>query len=141
MRWSQVNCQSRLLHLHCISIIQIYLMDYPDQNFAKLKYSDTSTPIIWRGQSHLDLRTDFASTWLYPVAFRRYIRNSDSLTLKHSELLASHYGNLRSEGYLYLCISRVAFDSRTLSRWVTCSVMVYPYISPVCHTSITTLFG
>ena len=53
--WSQINCQPRLLRPYCISTFQIHLMDYPDQGFAKLKYSDTSTPIIWRNQSHLDL--------------------------------------------------------------------------------------
>ena len=37
-------------------------MDYPDQDFAKLKYSDTSTPIIWNDQFHLDPHTDFIST-------------------------------------------------------------------------------
>ena len=139
--WSKVNCQSRLFHAHCISTFQIYLIDYPDQSFTKLKYTNTSTSIIRRGQSHLDPHTDFTSTWLYPVAFHHCIRNSDSLTPKHNEFLASHYVDLRPEGYLYPCISRAALDSRMFSRWVTCSMMMYPYISPVCHTSITTLFG
>ena len=80
-------------------------MDYPDQGFAKLKYSDTSTPLVWRGQSHLDPDTDFTSILLSLVAFHHCIRNPDSLTLKHSELLISHYGDLRSEGYLYPYIS------------------------------------
>ena len=44
--WSQINCQPRLLHLYCILTFQIHLMDYPGQDFTKLKYSDTSTPII-----------------------------------------------------------------------------------------------
>ena len=137
--WSQVNYQPRLLHSYCISTFQIHLMDYPGQNFNKLKYNDTSTPIIQRDQSHLDLHTYYASTWLYPVAFHHYIRNIDSLVPKHSELLASHYSDLRSEEHLYPYDSWAAFDSRTLSRWVTCSVMIYSYISPVCHISITTL--
>ena len=138
--WSQVNYQSRLFHPYYILTFQIHLMDYLGQGFIKLKYSDTSTPIIWRDQSHLDPYTDFVSTWLYPVAFRHCIRNLDSPTSKHSELIATYYGDLRSERYLYLCVLRVALDSRMLNRWVTCSVMMYPYISPVCHTSVTTLF-
>ena len=139
--WSQVNCQLRLLHPHNISTFQIHLIDYLGQDFTKLKYSDTSTPIIWRDQSHFDPHTDFVSTWLYPVAFHHCIKNSGSSASKHSELLASHYDDLKSEGYLYPCVSWEALDSRMLSRWVTCSVMMYPYISSIYHTSITTLFG
>ena len=104
----------------------MYLIDYPGQGFAKLKYSNTSTSIIWRDQSYLDPHTDFTSTWLYPVSFRHYIKNPDSLTLKHSELLASHYGDLWFEGYLYPYISRAALDSKTLSWWVTCSWQYTP---------------
>ena len=37
-------------------------MNYFDQDFTKLKYSDTLAPIISRDQSHLDLHTDFANT-------------------------------------------------------------------------------
>ena len=70
--WSQVNCQSRLLHPHCISTFQIYLMDYPSQGFAKLKYSDTSTLIIQRGQSHLD-----------PHRLRKYLTVPSSLLSLH----------------------------------------------------------
>ena len=119
----------RLLHPHWISTFQIHLMDYPDQGFAKLKYSNTSTPIIRKDQSHLDLQTDFASIWWYPVAFRHCIKNLDSPVPKHSELLANHYDDLKSEGHLYPCILWVALDSRTLSRWVTCLVRMYLYIS------------
>ena len=91
-------------------------MDYLDQDFTKLKYSEALTPIIWRDQFHLDPHTDFTSTGLYPVVFRHCIRNTNSSILKHSELLASYYGNLRSEGHLYLCDSQAAFDSRMLSK-------------------------
>ena len=138
--WSQVNYQSRLLHLYYILTFQIYLIDYPDQNFIKLKYSNTSTPIIRRGQFHLDPHTDFTGTWLYLVAFHHCIKSSGSSAPKHSELLASHNDDLRSEEYLYPCVSWAALDSRTLSRWVTCSVTMYLYILPVCHISVTTLF-
>ena len=91
-------------------------MDYPYQDFIKLKYNDTPTPIIRRGQYHLDPHTDFVSTSLYPIAFRHYIKNSDSPTSKYSELLASHYSDLRSEGYLCPYALRVAFDSKMLSK-------------------------
>ena len=37
-------------------------MDYPDQDFTKLKYSDTSASIIWRDQFYLDPHTDFTNT-------------------------------------------------------------------------------
>ena len=37
-------------------------MDYPDQDFTKLKYSDALTPIIQRDQSNLDPHIDFTST-------------------------------------------------------------------------------
>ena len=60
--WSQVNCQPRLLHPYYISTYQIHLIDYPGQDFAKLKYSDTSTLIIQRDQSHLDPHIGFIST-------------------------------------------------------------------------------
>ena len=139
--WSQANCQPRVFHPHYISTFQIYLMDYPGQNFIKLKYSNIIISIIQRGQSHLDLHIDFASTWLYPIAFHRYIRNPDNSAPKHSELLASHYDDLRSEGYLHPYTSWAALDSRMLSRWVTYSVMMYSYISPVYHTSVTILLG
>ena len=139
--WSQVNCQPRLLHPHYISTFQIYLIDYSSQGFTKLKYSDTSTLIIWKGQSHLDPHIDFVSTWLYPVAFYHCFKNPDSSAPKHSELLASHYDDLKSEEYLYPCVSWAALDSRTLNGWVICSMTMCPYISPVCHPSVTTLLG
>ena len=37
-------------------------MDYSDQDFTKLKYSDTLAPMIRKNQSHLDPYTDFVST-------------------------------------------------------------------------------
>ena len=124
-------------------------MDYLDQDFIKLKYNDTSTSIIWRDQSHLDPHIDFSSTWLYPIAFRHCIKNSDSLVSKHSELLASHYGDLRTEGYLCPYTSRAALDSRVFNRWVTCSVTISPtshlYAIPVSPYSLvkrtTNLYG
>ena len=103
--------------------------DYPDQDFIKLKYSDALTPIIRRGQSHLNSHTDFISIWLYPVAFHHCIRNIDSPTLKHSELLASHHGDLRLEGYLCPYPSRAFLNSRALRRWV----IVWWWCTPISH--------
>ena len=40
---------------------RIHLIDYLDQGFTKLKYSDTSTLIIRRGQYHLDPHAYFVS--------------------------------------------------------------------------------
>ena len=34
------NCQPWNSQPHCVSIFQIYHMDYPDLGFTKLKYSD-----------------------------------------------------------------------------------------------------
>ena len=128
-------------HPYCISIFQIHHIDYPSQGFAKLKYSDSLSPIVRRDPSHLDLHTNFISTWLYLVAFRHCIRNADSSTSKYSELFTNHYGDLRTEGHLCPYASWVAFDNKALSKWVTCSVTMYFYILLVCHTSVSTLFG
>ena len=75
-------------------------MDYPNQDFTWLRYSDVLTFIIQRGQSHLDSHTDFINIWLYSVAFCIYIRNTGSLTPKHSELFISHRSDLRLKEYL-----------------------------------------
>ena len=115
--WSRVNCQSGVFHPHCISTFQNHLMHYLDQDFTKLKYNDASALIIWRDQSHLNPHTDFTSTWLYPVAFHHCIRNPNSPIPKYNELLASHCGDLRSEGHLYSYLFRVTFDSRVLQSW------------------------
>ena len=128
-------------HPHCISTFHIYHMDYPGPEFTKLKYNNAWTSIIWRDQPHLDPCIDFASTWLYPIAFHHCIRNIDRPALKHSELLVSHYDDLRTKGHLYPYASWAAFDSRVLSRWVTYLVTMYSYISPVCHTSVFIFFG
>ena len=37
-------------------------MDYPSQDFAKLKYGDALAPIIQRDQFHLDPYANFVST-------------------------------------------------------------------------------
>ena len=135
------NCQPWMSHPHCISIFQFHHMDYLDQDFTKLKYSDVLSSIIWRGQSHLGPHTDFASTWLYSITFRHYIRNVDNLTPKYNELLASHRGDLRSEGHLCTYPSRAVLDSRVLCRLLFYLVTMYSYISSVCHTSISVLFS
>ena len=114
-------------------------MNYLDLNFAKLKYTDAYLLLIRRGQSHLDSCTHLKSTWLYPKIFYHWIKNSVSPTPKYSELLASHRGDLRSEGYLNPYPSGAILDSRVLCSW-SCSVMIYSYISPRCHTSISIPF-
>ena len=134
LRWSRVKLSILKDHLHCIPTFQILCIDYLGQSFTKLKYNDASAPIIRRDQFHLDPHTDFISTWLYPEAFCHCIRNADSPVSKYCEVLASHYDDLRFERYLCPYASRAALDSRALSRWVTCSVTIYSYISPVCHT-------
>ena len=121
---------------YCISIFQIHHMNYHGPRFTKLKYSDVFFFIIWRGQSYLD-----SHTLLYPVAFCDCIKNIGSLVPKYSELLTSHYGDLKFEKHLCSYASRAAVESRILSRRVICSVMMYSYILSICHTSITTLFG
>ena len=100
-------------------------MDYPDQDFTELKHTDAKLLLIQRDQFHLDLHTNFASTWLCPKIFHHWIKNSDSLAPKYSELLASHRDNLRSEGYLYLYLSQATLDSKVLSNWL-CSVRYTP---------------
>ena len=107
-------------------------MDYSDPDFAKLKYPNTYLLLIRRGQSHLDSRTDFTSTWLHPKNFYHWIKNSVSPALKYSEFFASHRGDLKSEGHLYPYPSRTILDNRVLCSW-SCSVMMYSYISPACY--------
>ena len=128
-------------HPHYISIFHIHHMNYPDSSFTKLKYSVVLTLIIQRNQSHLDPHIDLVSTWLYPIIFCDCIKSIDSSSPKHNELLASHYSDLRFERYLYLYASWTALDRGILYRWVTYSVMMYSYISPVCYISVSILLG
>ena len=60
-------------------------MDYPDQNFAKLKYTDAYLLLIQMDQFYLDSHTDLISIWLHPVSFCYWIKNSDDPVLKYSE--------------------------------------------------------
>ena len=115
-------------------------MDYSGTGFAKLKYIDTLTPTNSEGSIHIDSHTDLISTWLHLKIFHHWIRNSISLTPKYSELLVSHHGDFKSEGYLYLYPSQAVLDSKVLCSWL-CSAMMYSYISSACHTSISTPFG
>ena len=123
-------------------------MDYLDSNFAKLKYTDAYLLLIQRGQFHLDSCIDLISTWLYPKIFYYWIKNSVSLASKYSELLASHRGDLRSEGHLYPYPSRAILDSRVLRKWsrsVKCTPTNHPYaisVSPyVLVKRITNQYG
>ena len=115
-------------------------IDYPDQDFTRLRYSNALTLIIWKNQSHLDLHTNFTSTWLYPVVFRHCIRNIDSPTSKYSELLADHCGDLKSDRHLYLYPSWAALDSRAFHRWVAirwwCTSIFYLYAISISSYSL-----
>ena len=122
------------------NLFQIHHMDYLDPDFAKLKYTYAYLLLIQRGQSHLDSHTDLISTWLHPKIFYYWIKNSDSLTSKYSELLANYHSNLKSEGHLYPYPSRVTLDRRVFRVW-SYSMMMYSYISPACHISIFIPFG
>ena len=90
--------------------------DCPSQDLTKLKYKAFSL-ISWSGQFHLDSRTDFTSTWLCSKTFWSWIKNLDSPAPKHSELLASLHGDLRSEGHLYPYPFGVTLDSIMLWSW------------------------
>ena len=75
-----------------------------------------SLQLIRRGPSHFDSHTDLTSTWLHLKIFRYWIKNSVSPILKYSELLASHHGDLISEGHLYPCPSQATLT-------VECSIV------------------
>ena len=103
-------------------------MDYSDQDFTKLKYTDAYLLLIQRDQFHLDSHTDLISTWLHPVTFYHWIRNLDGLVLKYSELFISHRGGLRSEGYLYPYPSRATLDRECSTHghdWCECTPTFY----------------
>ena len=82
-----------------------------------MKHNVALTSEIMSSQSHLDSYTDLTSTWLYLKIFYHWIKNSGSLAPKHSELLVSHHGDLRSEGYLYPYPLWATLDSRVLHSW------------------------
>ena len=45
----EFNCQPWICQPHFVSIFQIYHMNYPDQDFTKLKYTDALTPTYLEG--------------------------------------------------------------------------------------------
>ena len=93
-----------------------------------------------RGQSRLDSQLTTTSTWLHPETFRHWIRNPGSLVPKYSELLASHCCDLRFEEHICPYLLETSLDSRVF-RVGSRSARMYTYISPVCYTSISILFG
>ena len=93
--------------LHGLSWSRFYLIEIQRSIIFK----------IWSGQSYFYSHTDFTNTWWYLEIFHHYIRNIGSPAPKHSELLASHRGDLRSEGYLYSYSSRATFGSRVFCSW------------------------
>ena len=114
-------------------------MDYPGQGFTELKHTDTLTPTYLEGLIPSWFHTVFTSTWLCSEVFHLWIRNSVSPAPKHSELLASHRGDLRSEGHLYPYPSRATLDSRVLSSWshsVRCTPTSHLHTIPVSSHSL-----
>ena len=79
-------------------------MNYSDQDFTKLKYTDVYFLLIQRVQFYLDSHTDLLNTWLHPISFRYWIRNSDGSVPKYNELLISHRSGLRSLRDTYIHI-------------------------------------
>ena len=112
--------------------------NYPDQDFTELKHSEVLSLKIWSDQFHFDSHIDFTSTWLCPEIFYHCIKNTDSPASKYSELLVSHYGDLRSERHLYSYPSRAALIVEH-SVAESCSVKIYSYISPAYHINFFTL--
>ena len=97
---SELNYQLLIsISIMCLNLINPVTLhkNYLGQDFAELKYNVALTLEIRSGQSHLDSHIDFASTWLCPKIFHHWIKNLDSPTLKHNELLISYCGDLRSE--------------------------------------------
>ena len=111
------NYQPWYGHPHSISIFKIHRMDYHDRDFTELKYTDILTPTYLEGSIPSWLIHQLLKYWLCPKIFHHWIKNSDSLASKHSELLASHRGDLRLEGHLYSYRFRITFDSRVLRSW------------------------
>ena len=133
----QLLISTSILCLNLITLVTSH-RDYTNQDFTKLKHSVALSPKIRSSQSHFDLHIDFTSIWLCPKIFHYWIKNLDSLTSKHSKLLANHHNDLRSKGHLYPYPLWAAFDSRALCSLITFSEM-YSYTFFACHTSVSTL--
>ena len=142
-RQLRVNCQPRKSGPHCVSTSKILWL-FTRTTLTKILLNWNT--VMHHLQFYLErsisswLVLDFTSTWLYPEIFRHQIRNSDSLALKHSELLVSHQGSLRSEEHIYPYLIRATLDSRVLQKW-SCSVKYtlrnYPYAIPMSpHTLV-----
>ena len=137
----EFNCQPSISHSYCIliffqilwSIIRIVLtkvlLNWNTMMHQLLKYRGVNPILI-----HTPITT---STWLCLETFHHWIRNLGSPTTKHSELLASQRGDLKSEGHLCPYSSWATLNSRVLHRWATGSMMIYSYISSVYHTSVS----
>ena len=125
----------------CLNLINLMTLhkDCPGQGLTKLKYKAFSS-ISWSGQFYFNSRTDFTSTWLYQNIFRSWIRNLDSSVLKHSELLASHHGDLKSKRCLCPYPSWATLNSRALCRWVTVRDNVLLHLTCMLYQCLHTLW-
>ena len=97
-----------------------------------------TAPKIKSGQSHFDTRIDSTSTWLFSKIFHHWIRNLDSPTPKHSELLESHHGDLRLEEHLYPYSIGANLDRRKAPELVTFSADVSIYLTCMPYQYLNT---
>ena len=105
----------------------------PGQGLTKLKYKVFS-PIFWSGQFHLDLRTDFTSTWLCSKIFWSWIQNSSSPTSKHSELLVSHLMiSSRRDTYIYIPSEWFLIVECSKINRVQWNILLYVICMPYQH--------
>ena len=132
-----LNCQPRKSDPHCVSTSKILwllikttlakvLLNWNTVMHHLQFYLERSIP------SWLTLRLHKYLT--VPKNLHHRIKNLDSLTSKHNELLASHQGSLKSEGHIYPYPIRATLNSRVLWKWsrsVKYTPTYYPYAIPV----------
>ena len=129
-----LNCQPTMSDSHYVSISKIlWLLTRTTLVKILLNWNTVMHHLQfylkWSIPSWLALRLHKYLTVPKKI-FRYRIKNSDSLTSKHSELLASHQGSLKSERHMYPYTIRVTFDSRVLWKWsysVKCTSINHPY--------------
>ena len=62
LRMTRVQLPTLIVIPYESQTLQVLYKNYPGQGFAKLRSSETFTPILGGVNSHLDSHTDFAST-------------------------------------------------------------------------------